>query len=809
MLKNYFKTAFRNLYKHKGYFFINVIGLAIGLTSFIFISLYVIHELSFDRFHDNHERIYRLKVKGQMSGQELDQAITAAPMAAALKKDFPEVENVVRLNRSGAWKMRYKEKIFNEDGLLFADSSFFDIFSFKLLKGDKDKALVHPRSIVMTESFARKYFGDEDPMGKLINVERDTVFYKVTGIMEDVPANSHIHFDMMASINTLRSASRQNWVSHNFYTYIRLKEGTDPEAFEKKMQTLITTYVGPQIKQILGFTLEDFKNMGNFFGYHMQALGDIHLYSSLQYEIGPNGNIAYVRIFSIIAILILFIAIINFVNLATAKSSARSKEVGIRKTIGASKTSLINQFLGESLLLTFISMLVAIFLVNILTPNFYHLLGIELAYTLFNNYIGIPLLVILMIVVGTLAGIYPSFVLASFKPIFVLKGNASKGAKSGLFRSILVVSQFLISISIIIGTMVVYKQLSFMQNKDLGFDKEDLLVIRRSDALRTQLPSFKAELLKKSNIKSVGNAIAIPGKKSYNNTAFFKEDDPNKNTYLLWQNRVSMDYPETMGFKLKLGRLFDRKFGTDSSAVIINEAAVKVLGYTDDNILSKKLSYPTGNNTFTSLPIVGVVKDFHFESLHKKVDPVVFTVMSGNREGYFCVRIKGGNLKETVDYIEKLWYTYSNDMPFNYFFFKEDYNNLYKSETKTGNILSIFSILAIVIASLGLVGLITYTTAVKTKEIGIRKVHGASVGTIVRLLSSEVIKLVLISSIIAWPLAYFGIDYWLNSFAHRTSIGIEVYMAGTLITLVIGWAAISYQTIKVALSNPVDALRYE
>lgn len=807
MFKNFIVSAIRNLYKQKGYFFINIIGLAIGLTSFIFISLYVIHEHSYDRFHEDYNQIYRVKVTGQMSGQVLDQAVTAAPMARALKDDFPEIENVVRINRSGAWLMRYKEKAFNEDGLLFADSTFFDIFSFKLIEGDPKKALLNPQSIVMTKSYAEKYFGDEDPIGKMISVESDTVFYTVTGIMEDVPDNSHFHFDMMASLNTLRMSKDNNWVSHNYYTYIRVKEGTNQQELEAKLQSLVVTYVGPQLKQILGFSLEDFKNMGNFFGYYLQPISYIHLNSKISEELEPNGNIAYINIFSIIAILILIIAIINFINLSTAKSATRSKEVGIKKTIGASKGSLIVQFIGESLLLTLIAIIVSVLAVSILTPNFNNFLGIEMIFGLFNNAYGIPLLIGLLIVVGFMAGTYPAFVLASFRPVVVLKGGVSKGAKSGIMRSILVVSQFVISITIIIGTLVVYKQLDYMQSKDIGFDKENMLCIRRPDGLKNHIESFKAEILKNSNVINVGNSSSIPGKQRYSNNGMFVENDPDKNTYLLMQNRVSLEYPKVMGFELAEGRFFDKSYGTDSSAIIINEAAVKVLGL--ENPIGKNLQIPREEGQWLNLPIIGVMKDYNIQSLHLDIAPVALTVMRGNQEGYLVVRLNKNNIRETVEFIEQTWNSYSYAMPFNYFFFKENYNNLYNAEVKTGKIFTIFALLAILIASLGLLGLITYTALIKTKEIGIRKAHGASVISIVKLLSTEIVKLVFIASIISWPVAYFGTDYWLNSFADRINVSWVYYLSGTLITLIIGWLSISYQTIKIALSNPVDALRYE
>lgn len=808
MIKNFFLTAIRSMLKQKAYFVINVLGLAIGLTSFVFISLYVLHELSYDRFHNNYENIYRVKVEGQMSGQELNQAVTAAPMAKALLEDYPEVENVVRIGKYGSWLMRYENHNFNEENVLFADSTFFEIFNFKLLEGDPNKALVHPRSIILSESHAKKYFGDEDPMGKNINVEQDTVFYTVTGIIEDSPENAHFHYDMVASMTTLGNSRSLEWVSHNHYTYIVLREGTDQAEFEAKMEQMIIKYVGPQIKQILGISIEDFRDMGNSFAYALQPLKDIHLKSQIQEEMEPNGNMAYVNIFGIVAILILIIAIINFVNLATAKSSSRAKEVGIRKTIGATKSGLVYQFLGESLVLTFIATCIAIVAVALLTPGFNQLIGKSLIYDLFNNSIGLPLLLILTVFVGILAGLYPAFVLAAFQPIKVLKGSFSGGTKSKLLRSSLVVLQFVISITIIIGTVIVYRQLNYMQNKNLGFDKEELLVVRRPDFLKNKLEPFKQELLQNAYIEGVANSRSIPGKNSYSNNGTWKENDPEKNTYLLLYNWASFEYAEVLGLELKEGRYFSREYGTDSTAIIINEKAVEVLDLKEP-VLGQNLLRPEGNGEFAKLKIIGVFKDFHTKSLHREIEPSILNIMPGNWEGYLIIRLNTTNLQKTLAFVEETWNKYSADNPFNYFFFDKEYDQLYVSEVRTGKIFTVFAVLAIFIACLGLIGLITYTSAVRTKEIGIRKVHGASTFVIVKLLSIEVIKLILIATVIAWPIAYFGSQDWLQSFAHQTTIGPMIFITSTIVALLIGWLAISFKAIQVALRNPVEALKYE
>jgi len=806
MIRNFLVTAFRNLIKHKGYLIINILGLAIGLTSFIFISLYVLNELSYDRFHSKYENIYRVKVKGQLSGQMLDQAITAAPMAKALVADYPEVEQATRVARFGAWLIRYQDKGFNEDNVLFADSSFFNVFDFRLIQGNPSTALVNPRSMILSQSAARRYFGDQDPMGKTLIVESDTVLYKVTGIMEEVPANSHMHFDMLGSLNSIGYSRNNQWISHSFYTYFVLKKGTDPVAFENKIQQMIEKYVGPQLKKILGITIADFRKAGDSFGYYLQPLKDIHLKSNIQVEIEPNGSMTYVEIFSIVALFILILAVINFVNLATAKSTSRAKEVGIRKTLGSTRRALMVQFIGESVMLALIATILATILVTFLTPNFNELLGIQIHLGLFTHPAGLFLLLLLAVVVGILAGIYPAFVLASFNPILVLKGMITPGGGSGGLRGLLVILQFIISITIIIGTVVVSRQLKYMLNKELGFDKEQLLVVRRPDALQNHIESLKIELLKNPNISGVANAVAIPGK-SHSNNGFLKEDDPEKGTYLLLQNRVSFEYPDVLGLKLVKGRFFSRDYKTDSSAIIINETAVKAFGFLDP--IGKNILQPANQGTFTKLPVIGVVKDFNIESLHKPIAPACLTIMRGNQEGYLIIRLKTNNYGGTLAYIEKTWKKYSAMQPFQSFFFDDDFARLYTTEMKIEKIFTLFAILAVFIACLGLLGLITYTSVARTREIGLRKVLGASIPNIIWLLSTEVLKFIVIATIFAWIIAFISTRFWLQSFADHIYVGPMTYILSTLIALMIGWLAISFQAIKVALGNPVEALKYE
>ena len=808
MFKNFLINAIRTVRKQPGYILLNVGGLAIGLTSFLFIVLYVIHELSYDRFHENYENIYGLKVAGRLAGGILDQAVTSAPMAQAMLNDYPEVLHATRVIQMGAWLIRFGENKFNEDGVLFADSTFFSVFDFKLLEGDPKTALVRPRSMILTKEYAKKYFSNQDPVGQKIIVEADTILYTVTGVVQNVPDNSHIKFDMLASMSTYPGqANNQNWLNHNFYTYIVVKDGTDWAALQNKFQGMVIKYVGPQIQQVVGYSIDDFRKAGNNFSYVLEPLKDLHLKGATQYNLEPLGSLSTVYIFAVIALLILIIAIINYVNLATARSAGRAKEVGVRKVSGANKPGLISQFLGESLLIVTFAAIMAVLLIYAFTPSFNQLIGKELSVSLFDSFTGLISLITLIVIVGISAGFYPAFVLASFNPVEVLKGTLNPGSMSRRLRGILVVFQFTVSIVIIIGSIIVYDQLNFMTKKDLGFKKENLIIIRRPDAFFRQLEPFRDQLLQVPGVEKVGFSRAVPGT-NFNNNAFFNDEDPEKKTYLLQQSQVSLDFPQALGVQLLEGRFFSREYNTDSTAVLINEAAVKSLELKDP--VGKYILQPRGPQQFQKYKIVGVMKDFNITSMHKAIDPVCFTVMGpGGGDQYATVRLTGVDVNATIRAIEQKWQNFTTLQPFQYDFFTDTWKNLYSSEMKTGKIFILFSVLAIFIACLGLLGLITYITNKRTREIGIRKTYGASIKVVLSLLSKEVVYLILISSLIAYPIAYFGSKYWLEGFASKVNVSPIIYIFATLITLVIGWISISYQTIKAAGYNPANALRIE
>ncbi len=812
MIRNFIKIAFRNLFKQFGYTFINIAGLAIGLACSILISIYVINELTYDRFNEGAERIYRIGVRGKMLGNDLNQAVTAAPMYQVLQTEYPEVEHVTRVTGLGGWLLRYGEKKFTEteETFKFADSTFFDVFSFNLLKGNPETALVKPRSIIMTEKAARKYFGDEDPIGKMLQVESDTTFYTITGVLEDVPENSHFHFDLLGSLGTYGVSRGNNWLNHQMYTYVKFVPGTNPAQFEEKINGIVTKYIGPLIQQFIGIDLEEFEESGGSFGYFLQPLLDIHLHSNLQAEIEPNGNPAYVYVFSLIAVLILVIACINFMNLATARSAGRAREVGIRKVVGSTKRLLIGQFLTESVFLSFLALVFAILIVYLVMPSYNNMIQLDLQFNLLSSYYLIPLLLILAIFVGLLSGAYPAFVLAAFRPAFVLKSELGQGTKKGYLRRLLVVIQFTVAIAILVGTLIVTNQLKFMQKKDLGFEKNNVLVIRRSDALKEQIDAFKQELEKHSNIAAAGNSTHIPSSGFWNN-AHWLEGMSRSDILLLMTAFVSYEVGEALDLEMVEGRFFSREMPTDSTAVIINESAVKTFGI-EDPLTTRFVNPGETPDQDEFMPIIGVVKDFHYESMHENIHPMIFHFMPGNWEGYIIVRLLEGDIAETVRFIQDKWEEFNSDYPFEYFWLDDEFNKLFAPEKRTGQILAAFSFLSIFISCLGLLGLISFTAEQRTREIGVRKALGASVNSVLYLLSRETIYLLMISTLLAIPF-FFGVKLWMQNFAYHIDFGFIIYLGYLIVVIVavllIALLTVSFIAYRAATTNPAQSLKVE
>jgi len=809
MLKNYIVLFFRNFMRQKGYTLINIIGLSIGITCSVIIALFVVHELSYDKMHHQSSNIYRVTVHGKMMGSEFNMIYSAPPMAAAIKSDVPGVEQICRIGRYGAWLVANGDKKFNEDDFLFADSTFFDVFDFKLIKGDRKTALLKPKSIVLSENAVKRYFGNEAPMGKLLKIETDTTFYEVTGIIENLPSNSHFHFDLLGSLLTLKIDKETSWVSHNLATYLVVNKNIKINELVENLNKLIPKYMGPQLMQILGASIEELSKKGNKIGYKVQSLESIHLHSNLQGEFDANSDILYIYIFSIIAIFIVFIACINYMNLATARSAGRAKEIGLRKVMGSNKQQLVYQFIAESIFVTLIAFFISIAMVEILLPVFNNSLNINLSINYLTDWKIIPSLIGLVILIGVIAGSYPAFFLAGFKPVEVLKGKLKAGAKNKLLRSVLIIFQFSISIFILLGTFTVYSQLQFMLKKNLGFDKEQVLVIRRSDRLGKKIETFKQEILKNPAIVAVSYTNSLPGHVISNNACFL-ENQSASNSYIMDQAWVNFDFTKVLNLQIAEGRTFSADLQSDSTSILINETAVRYLGFkSNKEAIGKRVLYPNGDNKFKPFPIIGVIKDFNFQSLHRPISPMVLTIMPGNWEGYVLVKIRPENYKATIASIENNYKQYSDNFPFQYFFLDDDLQKAYKSEQQTEKILFIFSLLAIFVACLGLLGLVSFIAEQRTKEIGIRKTLGASIFDINILMVKEIVKLVFIAILIITPVAYYVIKNWLENFAYHIQISPLIFVLVALIIFVIAILSVSYQSIKASMSNPVEALKYE
>jgi putative ABC transport system permease protein len=734
--------------------------------------------------------------------------VTCAPMAEALVRDNPEVEAAVRLFPNGNRCIRYGDKTFYEDKFLYADTNFFNIFDFQFKRGNAIDALKKPNGVVLTESTAKKYYGDADPVGKTFKIlNSDSTLYEVTAIIADMPANSHFHYDFIASTKSLSYANSTFWVSNNNYTYILLKPGADAKKLEKKFPEMVKHYIGPQIKQFLGITVDDFFKAGNSWGFYLQKLTKIHLYSGMDYELEPNGSITYVYIFMIVALFIMIIACINFTNLATARSINRAKEVGLRKVLGSARKHLIFQFLIESILLSFVAVLLAVLLIESLVPAFNSMLGLKLNFNLFGKFYIIPGILIFTLIVGFIAGSYPAFYLSGFIPAEVLKGKLTKGSKRSWLRNSLVVFQFWISIIIILGTFTVYNQLNYLQNKKLGYDKEKVVVIERTDPIKKDIKLFIDEIKKNPIIIEASLSSGVPGR-IYSNNGMGLEGSPANTTYLLSVFSTDCNYKNTMGLEMASGRYFSEAFPTDSNAIVINETAAKYIGLKD--LVGRRMVAPAPDPKQRQfLTIIGIVKDFHYENLHKPINPMLIGFSRQNYDGYITVRLAAGENKETLKFLNQTWKKYSTSAPLTYFYFNQEFDKLYKAEYQTRQIMSFFAILAIFIACLGLFGLVAFTTAKRTKEIGIRKVMGASIFTIIGLLSKDTIKLVLIAAFFAIPFAYYFMNSWLQNFAYRIKISPVVFLIAGSLAICISILTIIYQALKAARRNPIEALRYE
>jgi putative ABC transport system permease protein len=809
MLNNNWKIAYRSLLKNKFFTALNITGLAAGLACFLLISLYVVDELSYDRHNKNAGRIYRINTNIVMGGSELRLAVASDMMGALLKKDYPEVEAYTRVYASSGSKMIKKGDLYlNETQVAHVDSTYFDVFTCVPLAGDLTHALDEPNSVVLTRSAAEKYFGNTDVVGKHIETnDNGSTLYKITAVIEDLPRQSHYNPQFLFSMANAPYRFGQ-MLSHNFQTYLLLAEGTSRRHMEAKFAGYINNYVLPAAKNEMQInSIEEFEQAGNRIEYSLIPLTDIHLYSDRFPELSVNGSIQYVYIFSAVALFVLLIACINFMNLATARSANRAREVGIRKVLGSEKKSLVFQFLTESTLLTYISMALALGVCILCLPFFNQLAGKHFTIQDLFSPGFIAALLLLPLVVGLLAGAYPALFLSSFNPLNVLKTKFSTSQSRGRLRSSLVVVQFVTSIILIIGTIVIYRQLNFIQNSKLGYNKEQVLVINNTYSLGGKKEGFRNAILQLPGVQAGSNAGYLPVSNSARSDRTFSTEASFTNTSGINMQTWDIDenYIPLLGMEMKYGRNFSKAFGTDSSAIIINETTASLMGI--ENPVGKTLYAGNDGGNLTPHTIIGVVKNFHYESMKQQIGPLCF--MLGAADGSMAFRIEANNLSYLLNQVERTWSEMAPTIPFEYSFLDESFNRMYAAEQKVGQLALSFSILTIIIACLGLFGLAAFMAEQRTKEIGVRKVLGASVQHIILLLTRDFLKLVLIAALIAFPIAWYAMNRWLENFAFRTAISWWIFGLAAAAAVVIAILTVGGQAVRAAITNPIKSLRSE
>ena len=804
MYQNFLKIAIRNLWRDKFFSLLNISGLAIGIACCLLIMTYVNYELSFDKHFDNSENIHRLVVEGSFNGRDFTGVQMPAPAGTVFRDQIPGVKQRLRFRNAGAWVVKYDEKVFNENRVVFADETFFDVFSVPLLRGNPADVLLNKNTMALSESMAEKYFGDDDPIGKVLRFDNRNE-YEVRGVYADIPDNSHFHFDMLLSFITREDEyNAQQWLNQNWETYLVLEESVTEEQINLAMNEIAIDRMGAELKQYLDMTFDDFKNAGNNFEYFLQPLEDIHLRSDNYGGFEPEADITYVYIFTAIAAFILVIACINFMNLSTARSANRAKEVGIRKVMGSYRSQIISQFISESVLITFIAGLIGLVVATLLLPLFNGFANREMTLDFVSS---LPLVFTGSVVVGFLAGLYPAFFLSAFSPAKVLKGNLSMGMKSGGLRKVLVTFQFFISILLIIATFSIQNQLSYIQNKKLGFSKEQVLIVHNAYMLRDNTEAFRNAVLQNVEIEDASFSSFLPTSSNRSSTVFFPDAVVDQDRGQVSQNwRVDYRYLDVFGLEMADGRWFSQDFGTDSVAMVINETAARLFGITS----LEGAVIGDFNNDASALDryeVIGIVKDFHFESLKDEIDPVIMRL--GQSTGFMSMKLKTNDYQASLAKVEQSWDELAPGQPFEYSFLDDRFTNMYETESQLGEIFSIFAGLAIVIACLGLFGLAAFTAEQKTKEVGIRKVLGANMGQLIYLMSREVSVLIIISFIVASGIGYYGVHLWMQSFTYRPPVNLGVFLLAGVGAFVIALLTMSYQSIKVAVANPVKALRNE
>jgi len=807
MLKNQLRIIFRNFRRNKVFTTINILGLSIGMATCLLIMLFIREELSYDRYNDKADRIVRVAFHGVTQGEKLNEPSVMPPTAQALKADYPEVLDATRLRAYGTPRITYGEKTFRDAPIAFADSNFFRVFTIPLLQGNAGTALLQPNTIVISRAIAEKYFGHEDPMGKALTLpDLNNTTVTVTGVFDKVPANSHFHFDCFASMASLPEARSQSWMQSEFYTYLVLPEGYDYRKLEARLPRLVDKYIGPQFQKGLGMSLEEFRSKGNSIGFYLQPLTDIHLHSDFAFDLSPAGDIRYIYIFGAIAAFMLVIACINFMNLSTAGASRRAREVGIRKVLGSGKGELVRQFLLESLLLTAMALILSLTLVAWALPFFNQLSGKDLHVDLISAPGLLAALALFGLFTGLLAGSYPAFFLSAFNPVAVLKQRFTAGKKTVGLRSALVVFQFCISITLIVGTLVVYRQLSYIQHKKLGYDKDQVLIVQETFWLDKNQGVFQRLLLQDPRVLSVSRSDYLPAGPSDNNNFFITPD--NDRTHMVKAIRYDVDdqYIPTLGMELAAGRNFSPAFNTDSSGIILNETAATALGW-GQHALGHSIARTGSDGRQETFHVIGVVRDFHFKSLHERISPLAM-VLGGNG-GNLIIKTRTKDIAGLLSMARQHWADLKAASAFTWSFLDERFRDTYQSEQRIGMILGLFAGLTIFVACLGLFGLATFTAEQRVKEIGIRKVLGASVTGIVTLLAKDFIKLVGIAFVIAAPIAWYAMNKWLQDFAYRITINVWIFLAAAVASIAIAMLTISFRAIRAGRANPTENLRSE
>ncbi len=810
MFKNYIKIAWRSLKKQPFFTFLNTFGLAVGMAGALLISLFIYDELTFDKMFADADRIYRIDADIKFGGAEIDASQTSAPMAQTLLRDFPQVETTVRFRDQGSMLLKKSDAQPNSKELraTFVDSTFFDFFGIKLLVGDTKSALTQPNTLVLTKTAAEKHFGVKNAIGQRLILDNTDTF-TVTGVIDDLPKNSflrdHSVFMAMAGLADSRESI---WGNTNYYTFIKLIPTAKIEDFQAPLQSILEKYLLPWAQQVFpGLTMESFAAAGNYYRYHSMPLTDIHLYSDRQSEMSANGSIQNVYILSFIALFLIVLASVNFMNLSTAHSLKRAKEVGIRKTLGSNKLDLVRQFLTESGLISFISLLLAFILALVALPFFNDLSGKSISIPYERPFFWLIIL-LATVLLGLFSGSYPAFFMSRFMPVKTLKGGGQKDAGGGGIRNALVIFQFAISVFLIIATLVVYQQLNFIQGKDLGFTKDQIVLIDDTFAAGGQVNTFKEEVVKLGKVQSATLSSFLPTPSARSNSSFFKEgsrEQENAIQMQIWN--VDEDYIPTLNMELVAGRNFDDRFGTDSTAVVINESALPVLGVGAEGALGIRISQDIDLESPTFYTIIGVVKNFHYESLREDIDALCLSMRRST--GNMAVKLNAGDFSNTIASIEGIWARLAPGQPFNYRFMDDSFNTVYEAEQRLGKIFMVFSILSIFIACLGLFGLAAFNAQKRTKEIGIRKVLGASIGQITYKLTTDFIKMVGVAILISLPLGWYVMNKWLQDFSYRIEIPWWVLALAGLLALAIAVLTVSYQSIKAAVIDPIKSLRTE